>query len=113
MIKHLAILLGATLAIAGCEGGGYSGAKHADDLAKSRARQGELAPVYIEVVKDGKYYVFATPKKAEAFKATGKKSGMEAHFNAGRKGETVYVETTKGGVQDMLLAEFKKKNGVK
>jgi uncharacterized ParB-like nuclease family protein len=113
MTKHLVILLGATLALAGCEGSGYSGAKHSDNLAKAQAAQGEVAPTYAEVEKDGKYYVFGSAKKAEAFKQTGKKAGMEAHFNAGPKGETVYVETSKGGYQEKLLAQFKQKHGIK
>ncbi|MCX7935699.1 MAG: hypothetical protein N3A66_10640 [Planctomycetota bacterium] len=51
---------------------------------------------YYEFQKDGTYYVFASNKKATAFRIKGEMPCMTAFINAGPDGKTFYVEADKG-----------------
>ena len=108
-MKNASWLIVALLA-AGCSGGGMNNPfkkyTKEEQLAATAARS------YTEIKREQVIYVVSTPEALGRVKA-GKEPAMKVSaFGFGPAGEKVVFEASKDGLENGLMEEFEKRNGI-
>jgi hypothetical protein len=103
-----AAVLGITLV--GCD---YDGKAEARKAELDQMWAGKAKPTYTEFQNGNRIYVVGSEKSREKVISGGKLGQHVIAFGAGPNGETVVFEQDKNRMEDILMAEYASRHGVK